>query len=519
MGVYIDVPFLTNFLCAIAPVYLSILVGVASSVAKFLTPECMPAFNAYLKYVGIPTLLFRRLAENSPADIDLRLLRADALTKLISFVLLLLWWRFFSKLGRRESLEWVITFFMLSTLPNTVLVGDSILKPMFGELAESQTTTIIFAQCLYWYNFVILLMEIREVMLEDEANANPGSNKGDQRVGNQDPNFFKPKSLHRDIIAAIDGNLYEGSSEKISLFSSVPQMLATGKDYSPGSTNNIANNPQAEIDHLPENLKPGARTENYGAPGDKQQPMQPSSLMALTSNHRHEQQIKGPVTDVLIFEKCNTDHSPRSKMDADSPAIVKAGEEKATPELVSSIDIHGVAVFARRVLNKVLRMPITYGTSLGFIYSLFAFHYQWEMPTFMKVTLAMCADWTMGSSFLLLDEVLETTCSLSLGITVVKNIVEGKGIIPCGYKVLFAGFAVRFLAAPAIMFASAGAVSIHGASWIYAIVQVIVPQGSMTFSLARFYDCKVNVMGTAVYAQIVVFIPFILAYYALLEAL
>ncbi|CAM6092088.1 unnamed protein product [Calypogeia fissa] len=495
MVVYIDIPFLTNFLCAIAPVYLSILAGVASSAAKFLTPECIPAFNAYLKYVGIPTLLFRRLAENSPADIDLRLLRADALTKLISFVLLLLWWRFFSKLGRRESLEWVITFFMLSTLPNTVLVGDSILKPMFGELSVSQTTTVIFAQCLYWYNFVILLMEIREVMLEDEANANPGSNKGDQRVGNQDPNFFKPKDL-----------LYEGSSEKISLFSSVPQMFARGKVSSPGSTN-MATNPQAEIDHLPENLKPGARTENYGAPGDIQHPMQPSSLMALTSNHQHEQQIKGPVTDVLIFEKCNTDHSPCRKMDADSRAIVKAGEEKATPELVSSIDIHGVSFFARRVLNKVLRMPITYGTSLGFIYSLFAFHYHWEMPTFVKASLAMCADWTMGASFIV------------LGITVVKNIVEGKGIIACGYKVLFAGFAVRFLAAPAIMFASAGAVSIHGASWIYAIIQVIVPQGSMTFSLARFYDCKVNVMGTAVYAQIVVFIPFILAYYALLEAL
>ncbi|CAM6098524.1 unnamed protein product [Calypogeia fissa] len=91
-----------------------------------------------------------------------------------------------------------------------VLVGDSILKPMFGELAESQTTTIIFAQCLYWYNFVILLMEIREVMLEDEANTNLGSNTRDQLVGNQDPNFFKPKGLHRDVIAAIDGNLHGG---------------------------------------------------------------------------------------------------------------------------------------------------------------------------------------------------------------------------------------------------------------------------------------------------------------------
>ncbi|CAM6086834.1 unnamed protein product [Calypogeia fissa] len=85
------------------------------------------------------------------------------------------------------------------------------LRESIGKLGESQTTTIIFAQCLYWYiNFVILLMEIREVMLEDEANANLGSNTGDQLVGNQDPNFFKPKGLHRDVIAAIDGNLHGG---------------------------------------------------------------------------------------------------------------------------------------------------------------------------------------------------------------------------------------------------------------------------------------------------------------------
>lgn len=126
----------------------------------------------YIFWVGLPALVFRRLALSDPGALDLRLLGSDALSKLMPFALLLLWRRFFSKSGRIESFEWVITFFMLSTLPNTVLIGDAVLNPLFGEEIEKETTSIIFAQCLYWYNVCIVLFEIRELMLEDEKAKN-----------------------------------------------------------------------------------------------------------------------------------------------------------------------------------------------------------------------------------------------------------------------------------------------------------------------------------------------------------
>jgi hypothetical protein len=156
--------FLTSTASILIPVALG---GALGAKGTFRLPH-VDGMMKYIFWVGLPALVFRRLALSDPGQLDLRLLGSDALSKLMPFALLLLWRRFFSRSGRIESFEWVITFFMLSTLPNTVLIGDSVLNPLFGAEIESKTTSIIFAQSLYWYNLCIILFEIRELMLEDE---------------------------------------------------------------------------------------------------------------------------------------------------------------------------------------------------------------------------------------------------------------------------------------------------------------------------------------------------------------
>jgi auxin efflux carrier family len=164
-----------KFAVSIAPIYFTFALGARYYFLNILTMDHIPAISVLIQYVSLPALLFLRLATNDPSQLDLKLLGADGLSKLIPLIILLLWWKFFSKFGKIESLEWVITFWMLATLPNTVLIGDQILSPMFTIPVGAQTTTIIFAQSLYWYNCVILMMEIREVFIEEQqAKASSG---------------------------------------------------------------------------------------------------------------------------------------------------------------------------------------------------------------------------------------------------------------------------------------------------------------------------------------------------------
>lgn len=174
---------LGKFGASIAPIYFTFLVGVGYCLLDILKLDFVPAISVLIQYVALPGLLFLRLAGTPTDQLDPKLMGADALSKAVPLVVMLVWWRFFSKFGKVESMEWTITFFMLSTLPNTVLIGDQILSPMFTDSVENQTTTIIFAQSLYWYNCVILMMEIREMFIEDEQKDVIAGAGTDQPIG------------------------------------------------------------------------------------------------------------------------------------------------------------------------------------------------------------------------------------------------------------------------------------------------------------------------------------------------
>lgn len=68
--------------------------------------------------------------------------------------------------ARRRKFDWAISFFMLATLPNTVIVGIPLLQPMYGKIAIQGSICIISAQCLFWYNVCIVLFEVRAAQLQ-----------------------------------------------------------------------------------------------------------------------------------------------------------------------------------------------------------------------------------------------------------------------------------------------------------------------------------------------------------------
>jgi predicted permease len=72
--------------------------------------------------------------------------------------------------ARRRKFDWAISFFMLATLPNTVIVGIPLLQPMYGKIAIQGSICIISAQFLFWYNVCIVLFEVRAAQLQITAD-------------------------------------------------------------------------------------------------------------------------------------------------------------------------------------------------------------------------------------------------------------------------------------------------------------------------------------------------------------
>ncbi|CAM6099982.1 unnamed protein product [Calypogeia fissa] len=675
MVVAVSLPLIGDFFASIAPGYLTFGVGVAFTFTKFLKPEFSFSFASYAHHVGLPAIVFKRLALDDPGQLDLKLLAADAISKFIPLVLLLLWWRFFSKYGKRESFEWVIVFFVLSTFPNTVLIGEALLSPMFGTWVKTETKDIEFAQALYWYVLIIMLMEIRELMLEDERKKpalpivlEPGwKTKGDKCPDKclsnekQDLTLYKPnlKAIDNIVAASSDKQGSSDGQQRSWLSSKSREFLrrqlgqsrtdhevnAQSKDRvdEPGAKNESGerwlsvslrssgifmrnlfhssskvapsaeiDGAEAKVDHTVELSKPGGSSgKGDAAAGQEQQSTESASIVDVKkpkANHdkvsdHHEwytvdldnrslmeadkaaispKEVSTAATAVCFALSetqpgCDDQQSKRPPRTEAKPASTgdyhsasesswpgyddlkkpwkegkaanaessshsswpgyddlkkpwkegKAANAESSshsswpgyddlkkPPITVSPPLTdwswpGCKVVAWQVLRLVkcmAKLPITYASSMGFLFALIAFHDKFTLPDLLSDTFEVLGGGTIGLSFTL------------LGMTFAKNIMEGRGVIPCGAKLLFAGFAARFIAAPIIMYISSEIVNIHGNLLTYAIVQVLVPQGTMAFGLAMYYDFKPCIMGTAIYTQMLVFIPISLGYFAILEA-
>ncbi|KAL0716249.1 hypothetical protein Bca4012_065571 [Brassica carinata] len=88
---------------------------------------------------------------------NLRFMAADTLQKLIILTLLTIWANF----TRSGSLEWSITIFSLSTLPNTLVMGIPLLTAMYGEYSGSLMVQVVVLQCIIWHTVLLFLFEYR----------------------------------------------------------------------------------------------------------------------------------------------------------------------------------------------------------------------------------------------------------------------------------------------------------------------------------------------------------------------
>ncbi|KAK6944575.1 Membrane transport protein [Dillenia turbinata] len=151
-----------DVLAAVVPLYVAMILAYGSvRWWKIFTPEQCSGINRFVAVFAVPLLSFHFISSNDPYAMDYLFIAADSLQKVVVLVALFLW----QMLSKTGSLEWMITLFSLSTLPNTLVMGIPLLKAMYGDFSGSLMVQIVVLQSVIWYTLMIFMFEYRGAKL------------------------------------------------------------------------------------------------------------------------------------------------------------------------------------------------------------------------------------------------------------------------------------------------------------------------------------------------------------------
>ncbi|KAK8685210.1 hypothetical protein V6N13_041216 [Hibiscus sabdariffa] len=151
-----------HVMTAMVPLYVAMVLAYGSvKWWKIFSPGQCSGINRFVALFAVPLLSFHFIASNDPYAMNFRFIAADTLQKVIVLVILAVW----SKVSKRGCLEWTITLFSLSTLPNTLVMGIPLLKGMYGEFSGSLMVQIVVLQCIIWYTLMLFMFEYRGARL------------------------------------------------------------------------------------------------------------------------------------------------------------------------------------------------------------------------------------------------------------------------------------------------------------------------------------------------------------------
>ncbi|KAE8723986.1 Auxin efflux carrier component 1 [Hibiscus syriacus] len=147
-----------HVMTAMVPLYVAMILAYGSvKWWKIFSPGQCSGINRFVALFAVPLLSFHFIASNDPYAMNFRFIAADTLQKVIVLVILAVW----CNLSKRGSLEWTITLFSLSTLPNTLVMGIPLLQGMYGEFSGSLMVQIVVLQCIIWYTLMLFMFEYR----------------------------------------------------------------------------------------------------------------------------------------------------------------------------------------------------------------------------------------------------------------------------------------------------------------------------------------------------------------------
>ncbi|XVF58212.1 hypothetical protein PTKIN_Ptkin07bG0045800 [Pterospermum kingtungense] len=170
-----------HVVAATVPLYFAmILAYISVKWWKLFSPEQCAGINKFVAKFSIPLLSFQVISENNPYKMNLKLILADFLQKLLAFLVLMA----IRKLSSRGSLSSIITGLSLSTLPNTLILGIPLLRAMYGDKSAALLAQIVVLQSLIWYNLLLFLFELNATKV---ASVTPPSQDTTTTGGQEDP--------------------------------------------------------------------------------------------------------------------------------------------------------------------------------------------------------------------------------------------------------------------------------------------------------------------------------------------
>ncbi|KAH9653663.1 auxin efflux carrier component 2 [Citrus sinensis] len=180
-----------DVLAAIVPLYVAMILAYGSvRWWKIFTPDQCSGINRFVAVFAVPLLSFHFISLNDPYAMNYHFIAADSLQKVVILAALFLW-QAFTKHG---NLEWMITLFSLSTLPNTLVMGIPLLKAMYGDDSGSLMVQVVVLQSVIWYTLMLFMFEYRG------ANKVNGERNIEIEDGSKFPSSGSPYSCQKKMV-------------------------------------------------------------------------------------------------------------------------------------------------------------------------------------------------------------------------------------------------------------------------------------------------------------------------------
>ncbi|CAG7910270.1 unnamed protein product [Brassica rapa] len=217
-----------DVLAAMVPLYVAMILAYGSvRWWGIFTPDQCSGINRFVAVFAVPLLSFHFISSNDPYAMDYQFPAADSLQKVA--------------LSRRGSLDWTITLFSLSTLPNTLVMGIPLLRAMYGDYSSNLMVQIVVLQSIIWYTLMLFLFEYRgaKLLISEQFPKTAGSITS-FRVDSDVISLTSHDSLETDEEIGDDGKLHV----VVRRSNAASSMISFNKSHG-GGINSSMNTPRA----------------------------------------------------------------------------------------------------------------------------------------------------------------------------------------------------------------------------------------------------------------------------------
>ncbi|KAH8520774.1 hypothetical protein H0E87_001993 [Populus deltoides] len=530
---------------ALVPLYVAMTLAYGSvRWWKVFTPDQCAGINRFVAVFATPFLVFDFICSNNPYKMNLRFIAADSLQKVVVLVVLFIW----QATARRGELDWTITLFSLSTLPNTLVMGVPLLKSMYGEFTSPLMIQVCFMQSVLWYTLLLSMFEYRGAKRLvagqfPETAASISSFKVDSAVvslGGHEP-------LETDAEIDDDGKLrvvvrrssatssnfssrdrFDGCNPVLSVhlpprasnFSSVevfsvqssPRASSYRQTDLPNLTNSFGDiyslqSSRNSVPRISSNLEEEMRRKNGVAfPGSPScaVPQKEGGAAPAPNKDLHmfvwSSSISSNISDhrYLRADQINDRHTYPDPFNGAAPQqdnIAAAAASTAKKQQMPPASVVA-RLIAMMVARKLVRNPNTYASLLGLLWSLISFRWSIKLPLIVDGSVRILSNAGLGMAM------------FSLGLFAALQ----PKVIASGKVFALISMAIKFLIGPAVTAATSLAFGLRG-----ELLRAALPSGILPFIFSKEYNLHANIQSTSVIFGMVVALPVTILYYVLLD--